>query len=478
MKAPTENTKIVPDQEITDIARYVCEYKISSPAAFSAARRCLIDSIACAFEAHQHPECTKLLGPVVPGATLFRGARVPGTSFELDPATATFNIGALIRWLDFSDTFTAAQGSHPSDNVAGVLATADYLSRQRLLEQRPPLVMKDVLEGIIKAYEIQGCIALENDFNEMGVDHVLLTQVATAGVVTRMLGGNFDEVFNAISNAWLDISLRVYRQAPLAGPRKGWAAGAAGAQAVRIAFMAMKGEQGYSQALTAKKWGFYDNFTDGKPFGVQRPYGEYVIQNAMLKFVAAGMHGQSAVECAFRQYPLVRDRLEQIEKIEIYSQRALMGIMDKTGPLRNPADRDHCVQYVVAVGLLFGQLRPADFDDSFAADPRIDALREQMVVIEDPDFSKGFYDPAKRSSANGIKIHFKDGTSTPRVDVEYPAGHPKRRNETVEIFRRKWVDALNLCFVPTQRDRILAMSDDQSRFEATPVHEFMSALAL
>ena len=476
MTGTTETVTLQPDRELTDIAKYVCDYRISDAAAYSAARRCLLDTLACAFEALQHPECTKLLGPIVPGASLLHGARVPGTRFELDPATATFNIGALIRWLDFSDTFTAEQGSHPSDNVAGILATADYLSRQRVLQQRPPLVIKDILEATIKAYEIQGCIAIENDFNEMGVDHVILTRVATAGVVTRMLGGTYDEVLNAVSNAWLDNSIRVYRQAPLAGSRKGWAAGDASAQAVRIALMSVKGEMGYAQALTAKKWGFYDTYTDGKPFGFQRPYAEYVIQNAMLKFVAAGMHGQSAVECAFRQHALVQNRLDEIDKIEIYSQRALIGIMDKKGPLRNPADRDHCVQYVVAVGLIFGRLRPADFEDHFAADPRIDALRDKMVVIEDPNFSRGFYDPAKRSSANGVKVYFKDGTSTPRIDVEYPAGHPKRRDETMEIFHRKWVDALNLCFAPKQRDRILALSDDQHRFELTPVPEFMCAM--
>ena len=478
MTNPAQKTVLQPDRELTDIATYVCDYRIEDSAAFSAARRCLVDAIACACEATRHPECTKLLGPPVAAAGVPQGARVPCTSFELDPATAAFNIGTLVRWLDFSDTFTAAQGSHPSDNVAGILATADYLSRRRLSEQRAPLVMRDVLESLIKAYEIQGCIALENDFNEMGVDHTILTKVATASVVTRMLGGGFDDVFNAISNAWLDASLRVYRQAPCAGSRKGWAAGDASAQAVRLAFMAVKGEMGYPQALSAKKWGFYDTFLDGKPFAFQRPYGEYVIQNTMLKFVAAGMHGQSAVECAFRQHPLVHDRLGEIERIEIYSQRAMIGIMDKTGPLRNPADRDHCVQYVVALGLLSGRLNPADFEDGVASDPRIDALRDKMVVIEDAGFTHGFYDPAKRSSANGLKVYFKDGSSTPRVDIEYPAGHPKRRAETTEIFRRKLTNGLNLCFAPRQRDRILSICEEQARFEATPVHEFMAALAV
>ncbi|MBI4192868.1 MAG: bifunctional 2-methylcitrate dehydratase/aconitate hydratase [Betaproteobacteria bacterium] len=478
MNSPAPKTALQPDREITDIATYVCNFRIEDAAAFAAARRCLVDAIACACEATRHTECTKLLGPLVPGAGMLHGARVPCTSFELDPASAAFNIGTLVRWLDLNDTFTAAQGSHPSDNVAGILATADYLSRRRLLERCAPLVMRDVLEFLIKAYEIQGCIALENDFSGMGLDHVILTRVATASVVTRMLGGGHDEVFNAASNAWLDAGLRVFRQAPCAGSRKGWAAGDASAQAVRLAFMAVKGEMGYPLALSAKKWGFYDTYLDGKPFAFQRPYGAYVIQNAMLKFVAAGMHGQSAVECAFQQHPLVRDRLDEIERIEIFSQRALIGIMDKSGPLRNPADRDHCVQYVVALGLILGRLNPADFEDEVASDPRIDALRDKMVVIEDANFTQGFYDPARRSSANGLKIHFKDGSSTPRVDVEYPAGHPKRRAETAEIFRRKLINGLNLCFAPKQRDRILSICEDQARFEATPVHEFMAALAI
>jgi 2-methylcitrate dehydratase len=476
MGASNENLTL--DPELEAIVDYVCNYKVSTREAYSAARRCFLDAIASGLYAWEHPDCTKLVGPIVPGATTPRGARVPGSRLELDPVQAAFSTGTLIRWLDFNDTFTAAQGSHPSDNAAGILSVADYESRQRVMEGRDPFRMRDVLAGITKCYEIQGCIAIENDFNAIGVDHVLLTRVATASVVAAMLGGGRNEVLSACSNAWLDSQLRVYRQAPGAGTRKGWAAADASAQGVRLAYMAMKGEMAYPQALSAKKWGFYDVYRQGKRFEFQRPYGEYVIQNAMLKFVAAGMHGQSAVECAFLQHPRVKDRIGDIEKIQIYSQRALMGIMDKTGPLRNIADRDHSVQYIVALGLLNGRLHPKDYDDYVAADPRIDALREKMVVTEDPDFSKGFYDPAKRSSANGIQIFFRDGTSTPRVDVEYPAGHPRRRAETVDIFRKKFVDSLELCFAPRQRDIILAMCEDQERFEATPVNEFMDALVV
>ena len=464
------------DRELVDIATYVCDHQIEERAALIAARRCLVDTLACVFMALKHPACARLLGPIVPGAGLRNGARVPGTRYELDPATAAFNIGVLIRWLDLNDTFTGTQGSHPSDNLAGILAIADYLSRQRVLGRRNPLRMKDVLEALTKAYEIQGCLAMENDFNEVGVDHVILTKVSTASIVTRMLGGNFEQVLSAASNAWLDSSLRVYRQAPCAGSRKGWAAADASAQAVRLALMAVKGEMGYPFALSAKKWGFYDTFRSGKPFVFQRPYGAYVIQNTMLRFVESGMYGQTAVECAFQLHPLVRDRLNQIDQIRIFTQHALMGVMDKSGPLRNPADRDHCVQYIVAIGLIFGRLNPGDFEDDVAADPRIDILRDKMVVTEDPEFTKGFYDPAQRSSANGLQVHFKDGSRTPRVDVEYPVGHPRRREESAAVFQRKFVDALDLCFPPEQRDRILSICEDQTRFENTLTNEFMAVL--
>ena len=467
-----------PDKELADIADYVCNYRIEEPSAFGAARTCLLDALACALEALGHPECTKLLGPTVPGAILRNGARVPGTRFELDPATAAFNISTLVRWSDYSDTFTAAQGTHPSDNVGGILAVADYLSRRHVEARDKPLTMKDVLKSLIKAYEIQGCLAIENDFNAVGVDHTILAKVATTAVVTRMLGGGYDEVLNATSNAWIDSSLRVYRQAPCAGYRKGWSAGEVASQAVRMALMAMKGEMGYPQVLSAKTWGFYDTFRDGKPFAFQRSYGTYVIHNAMLKSVAAGMHGQSAAECGLQLHDQVRDRLSEIERILIFSQRALIGVMDKTGPLRNAADRDHCVQYVVAVGLLFGHLHPTDYDDEIAADPRIDLLRSRMEVVEDPRLTRDFYDPEKRSSANGLQIFFKDGSSTPRLDIEYPSGHPRRRSQTAAIFRRKFVDSLDLRFPPKQRDAILMICDDQAALEALPVHKFMDAFVI
>jgi 2-methylcitrate dehydratase len=475
---PATKPSLTPDPELVDIARYACDYRISDRSAYHAARLCLLDALACALEALSHPECTKLLGPVVPGATMRYGARVPGTGFELDPATAAFNIATMVRWSDLSDTFTAAQGSHPSDNVGGILAGADYLSRRRMREGGDPVTVKTVLEGLIKAYEIQGCLAIENDFNAIRVDHVILPKVATSAVVTRMLGGSEGEVLNAVSNAWMESSLRVYRQAPCAGYRKGWSAGDAAAGGVRAALMAIKGEMGYPQVLRAKDWGFYDARRNGKAFTFQRPYETYVIHNSMFKPYAAGMHGQSAVECAIHMHAAVRERLTEIERVRIYSQRALIGIMDKSGPLRNEADRDHCVQYVVAVGLIFGHMNPADLEDDVAADSRIDALREKMEVIEDPDFTEGFYAPDKRSSANGLQIFFRNGTHTPRLDIEYPPGHPKRRGETVKLFQRKFEDALALRYAPKQRDAIRRLCTDQARLERTPVHELMGLLAV
>ncbi len=471
------NIRSGPDRELVDIADYVLGYRARNRKVLDIARLRLTDTLACALDALDYPACTKLLGPVMQGTVVPHGARVPGTLFVLDPVKAAFDLGSMIRWLDFNDTFTAAQGSHPSDNLGGILAAADALSRERAASQRAPLTMRDVLEALIMAYEIQGCIAIENDFNAMGVDHTMLSRVATAAVVTRLMRGTRDEIINAVSNAWIDTSLRVYRQAPNAGWRKSWAAGNAVSEGVRLARMAMAGEMGYPTVLSAKKWGFYDRHRDGQPFRFQRTYGDYVIQNSMFKFVAAGMHGQSAVECAFRLHALVKDRLTDIQRIDIHSQRALMGIMDKTGPLHNPADRDHSVQYVVAVGLIHGTLDAADFEDAFAADPRIDALRAKMTVTEDHRYTREFTDPKKRSSANAIQVTFLDGSRTPKVEVEFPFGHPRRLTEAGGVLRAKFERSLVRRYSGKRVKAILALCDDGARLEATPVHEFMGMLA-
>jgi len=474
-KSPARNVRPAPDKVLVDIADYVLSGKIGEPA-MDSARLCLTDTLACALDALDHPECTKLLGPVVPGTLVPHGARVPGTSYELDPATAAFSFGCMIRWLDYNDTFTAAQGSHPSDNLGGILMLADHLSRRRVAEGHAPLTMRDVLESLVKAYEIQGCIAIENDFRPAGIDHTILTRVAGTAVLTRMLGGTHEEIVNGVSNAWVDVPLAVVRQAPNTGWRKSWAAADACFSAMRLALMAVKGEMGYPSVLTAKHFGFYNASFRGKPFKFQRRYGDYVIRHSMFKFVTAGMHSQSAVECALRLHPLVKDRLSAIRQVVIHSQRALMGIMDKSGPLHNPADRDHCAQYVVAIGLIFGRLHAGDFEDRVAADPRIDPLREKTVIVEDKRYSRDFYDPKKRSSANAVQVFFKDGTSTPKVEVQYPIGHPRRRAEVLPVLRAKFETSLARRFARKQCDRILALCGDVRRLDRTPVNEFVDLL--
>jgi 2-methylcitrate dehydratase len=466
-----------PDKVLTDIADYVVGYRIKTAEAMAAARLCMTDAIACALDALDYPDCTKLLGPVVPGTVVPHGSRIPGTAYELDPVTATFGFGCMIRWLDYNDTFTAAQGSHPSDNLGGILMLADHLSRRNTAAGGKPLRMQDVLEALIKAYEIQGGIAIENNFKEIGIDHNLLTCVAGSAVLTRMLGGGREEVINAVSNAWMDANLTAFRQAPNTGWRKSWATADASFQALRLALMCVKGEMGYPSVMTAKKYGFNDARNKGRPLKFQRPYGEYIISHSMFKFVPAGMHSQSAVECAFRLHPLVKDRIAEVKRIELRSQKALMGIMDKTGPLMNPADRDHCAQYVVAMGLIFGRLGARDFEDDVAADPRIDALREKTVVIEEKRYTREFVDPKKRSSANAVQVFFKDGTRTPKVEVEFPIGHSRRRKEVAPVLADKLDSALARRYAPKQRARILEACDSP-KLADMPVHDFVNLFVM
>lgn len=461
-----------PDPALTDIADYAWAFEPSAKA-IEAARLCMLDAMGCALNALDYPECTKMLGPVVPGTVVPQGSRLPGTSYVLDPVTATFGFGCMIRWLDENDTFTAAQGSHPSDNLAGILMLADHLSRKRVAQGKAPMTMHEVLAALVMAYEIQGCLAIENCFHLIGIDHPLLTRVASAAVLTRMLGGTRDEILNAVSNAFVDTSIAAIRHAPNTGSRKSWGAADAAFNGLRLAMMAVKGEMGYPWILTARHYGFHDARFGGKPLAFQRPYGEYVIQHSMFKFLATGMHGQSAVDAALRLHPLVRGRIGEIERIVIHSQASLMGIMDKTGPLRNFADRDHCAQYVVAVALLNGQLGAADFEDAAAADPRIDQLRDKTTIIEDPRYTRDFVDPDKRSSANAIQIFFKDGSHTEKVEVEYPPGHPRRRKEFMPVLRAKLETSLARRFAPAQRARILALSDDAPRLTGMPVNEFV-----
>lgn len=479
MPSHSSNVRPAPDKVLVDIANYVAGCKITRAEAYRTARYCLIDALGCALEALSYPECTKLLGPIVPGIVIANGARVPGTRFELDPVRAAFNLGAMIRWLDFNDSFTAAEGGHPSDNLGGILATADYLSRRRIAAGKPPLVMRDVLTAMIKAYEIQGVLSLENNFTRLGFDHAALARVASTAVVTGMLGGGREEIINAVSNAWADgLTLKIYRQAPNIGSRKSWAGGDATSRAVLFGLMAVRGEMGYPSVLTAKTFGFYDALFNGRPFKFQRRYGSYVLEHVMFKFVAAGMHGQTAVECALKLHPLVKDRLDEIGAITIMGTEKLIGIMDKRGALSNPADRDHCVQYVVAVGMIFGGLTASDFEDEFAADPRIDRLRAKMKVVENPRYTRDFHAPAKRSSANAIQVRFKDGSSIPKVEVEYPIGHPRRRAEGIPMLEAKFKTHLARRFPPGQQAAILALCRDQARLEATPVNALVDRFVI
>ncbi|MDC9622535.1 bifunctional 2-methylcitrate dehydratase/aconitate hydratase [Xenorhabdus sp. XENO-7] len=466
------------DQVIVDIVDYVMNYTITSPVAYETAHYCFLDTLGCGLEALEYPACKKLLGPIVPGTVVPNGARVPGTQFQLDPVQAAFNIGTLIRWLDFNDTWLAAEWGHPSDNLGGILAIADWLSRTAVANGKQPLTIKDVLTGMIKAHEIQGCLALENAFNKVGLDHVVLVKVASTAVVAQMLGLAREEILSAVSLAWVDgQSLRTYRHAPNTGSRKSWAAGDATSRAVRLALMAQKGEMGYPSVLTAKTWGFYDVLFNGQPFKFQRPYGAYVMENVLFKIAfPAEFHSQTAVEAAMtlhQQLKAAGKQVEDIAQITIRTHEACIRIIDKQGPLNNPADRDHCIQYMVAIPLLFGRLTAADYEDNVAADPRIDALREKMICVENPDFTRDYHAPEKRSIANALTITFNDGSQFDEVKVEFPIGHARRRKDGIPLLLKKFSTNLTRQFPDTQQRKILSVSLDRTLLENMPVNEYL-----
>jgi 2-methylcitrate dehydratase len=482
VSAHISNVRPKPDKVLVDIADYVLKYKVSSAEAYQTARYCLMDTLGCGFEALEYPACTKMLGPVVPGTVVPNGAKVPGTPYQMDPVKAAFDIGAMIRWLDFNDTWLAAEWGHPSDNLGGILATADWLSRNAVAAGRKPLTVKDVLAAMIKAHEIQGCIALENSFNKVGLDHVVLVKVASTAVVAQMLGLTRDEIINAVSLAWVDgQSLRTYRHAPNAGSRKSWAAGDATSRAVRLALIARTGEMGYPSVLTAKTWGFYDVLFKGNAFRFQRPYGSYVMENVLFKIsFPAEFHSQTAVEAAMtlhKELAKLGKTAADIKRITIRTHEACIRIIDKKGPLNNPADRDHCIQYMVAVPLLFGRLTAADYEDGIAADPRIDALREKIVCVEDPKFTKDYHDPDKRSIANALTVELADGRKLKEVVVEYPIGHKRRRKEGMPVLVEKFRTNLARRFPEKQRKAILELCLDAKRLDATPVNEFVDLMA-
>ena len=478
MSSHISNVRPKADQVLVDIVDYVTKYKVKSDLAYETARNCLIDTLGCGLEALEYPACTKLLGPVVPGTVVPNGAKVPGTQFQLDPVQAAFNIGAMIRWLDFNDTWLAAEWGHPSDNLGGILAVADWLSRNALASGKKPLTMKDVLTAMIKAHEIQGCIALENSFNKVGLDHVVLVKVASTAVVAEMLGLARDEIINAVSLAWVDgQSLRTYRHAPNTGSRKSWAAGDATSRAVRLALIAKTGEMGYPSVLSAKTWGFYDVLFKGKPFEFQRKYGSYVMENILFKIsFPAEFHSQTAVEAAMTlhgELAKLGKSVADIKKITIRTHEACIRIIDKKGPLNNPADRDHCIQYMVAVPLIFGRLTAGDYEDSIAHDPRIDTLRDKIVCVEDKQFTKDYHDPDKRSIANALTVEFNDGKKLKEIVVEYPIGHKRRRKEGIPVLVEKFKTNLARRFPLKQQKAILDVSLDQKTLETMPVNEYI-----
>jgi 2-methylcitrate dehydratase len=475
------NERPAPDALLVTIAEYVTNYNVASSEAYNTARNCLIDTLGCGLLALRFPECTKHLGPIVPGTTVLNGARVPGTSHELDPVTAAFNIGCIIRWLDFNDTWLAAEWGHPSDNLGGILAMADYLSRVAVSRGKPALTMRQVLTAMIKAHEIQGVLAIENSFNRVGLDHVLLVRVASTAVVTEMLGGSKVQIIDALSQAWVDgSSLRTYRHAPNAGSRKSWAAGDATSRAVRLAMITMKGEMGMPSVLTAPQWGFYDVQFKGQPFVVKQDFASYVMENVLFKIsFPAEFHAQTAVECAVTLHEQVKDRIHDVARIAVVTHESAIRIISKKGKLANPADRDHCLQYMIAVPLIHGDLVAEHYEDSFHnGDARIDFLRDKMEIIEDPRYTSEYLDADKRSIANSVQIFFTDGTSTEKVAVEYPIGHRSRREEGIPVLEQKFVRNLQTRFPNGTSQQIFDLCSDQARLESTPVNDFMALFCI
>ena len=473
--------RMTADQVLQDIADYVIDYKVVSEEALNTARNCLMDSIGCGLLALKYPNCTRHLGPLVPGTTVENGARVFGRSFELDPVKAAWDIGALVRWLDFNDTWLAEEWGHPSDNLGAIMALGDYISRVNVVNNKAPLNIKDVFEYMIKAHEIQGILALENSFNRVGLDHVLLVRVASTAVATHMLGGTRDQIIDALSQAWVDgSSLRTYRHAPNAGSRKSWAAGDATSRAVRLAMMTIVGEMGMPSVLSTPEWGFYDVSFKGREFSFSKNYGSYVMENILFKIsYPAEFHAQTAIECALLLYPQIKEKLNEIERIEITTHESALRIIDKTGTLDNPADRDHCIQYMIAVAMIEGDLVAKFYEDTFhQQNPLIDELRDKMVLKEDKRYSKDYLADDKRSIANALQVFFKDGSQTDKVEVEYPVGHRHRRQEGIPLLERKFLNSLQSIYSKERCDKIYTLYLDQKKIEQKPVNEFMDMFVI
>ena len=474
------NSRPDPDELIIQIADYVMDYEIQSDEAYETAKSCLIDTLGCGLLALSFPACTKLLGPVIEGTEVPNGVRVPGTSNLLDPVKGAFDIGCIIRWLDFNDTWLAAEWGHPSDNLGAILACADYVSQKNIEAGKEPLKVLDILEMMIKAHEIQGILALENSFNRVGLDHVVLVKVASTAVATKILGGNKEDVINALTHAWLDgQSLRTYRHAPNAGSRKSWAAGDATSRAVRLAMITLSGEMGYPSVLTAKTWGFEDVLFKGESLRIPQSFGSYVMENVLFKIsFPAEFHAQTAVEAAVSIHPEIIDRFDEIDKIEITTHESAIRIISKVGELNNPADRDHCLQYMVAIGLLKGDLVAEDYEDEVAQNPRIDELRSKMVVTENKKYSEDYLDPEKRSIANKLRVLFKDGSSTQEIEVEYPIGHRRRRNEGIPVLEKKFLSNLKTVFDDEKSEQIYKEFLDFDKLTSMSVVDFQKLLSL
>jgi 2-methylcitrate dehydratase len=481
------------DQVLQDIADYVTGFRVDSELALDTARNSLIDALGCGLLSLRFPECTKHLGPIVDGTVVPLGARVPGTNLRMDPVKAAWDIGCIIRWLDYNDTWLAAEWGHPSDNLAAILAVADHVSQKQVANGDAPLTMRTVLEAMVMAHEIQGVLALENSFNRVGLDHVILVKVASTAVSAKLMGASREQMLSALSHAFVDgQALRTYRHAPNAGSRKSWAAGDASSRAVRLADIAMRGEMGVPGALSAPQWGFYDvSFSQtnkdlalkpegNRTFSLSQPYGSYVMENVLFKVsFPAEFHAQTACEAAVILHPLVRNRLSEIDRIVITTHESAIRIISKVGPLANSADRDHCLQYMVAVPLVYGTLVAEHYEDSFhASHPIIDQLRDKMVIIEEERYSIDYLDPQKRSIANAIQVFFKDTSSTDRIEIEYPIGHRRRRADGIPLLEEKFRDNLATRFPPQRCEDIFALCKDQQRMEALAVHRFMDLWVL
>jgi 2-methylcitrate dehydratase len=464
------------DRLLEEIAEYSLSRNEFSHLARDTARLCLMDSLGCALLALNYPACTKLLGPFVPGQEMPLGVPIPGTAYRLDPIAGAFNIGTMVRWLDYNDTWLAAEWGHPSDNLGAILALADY--RQRVMGKATTL--GDVVDAMIRAHEIQGVLALDNSFNRVGLDHVLLVRVASTAIACRLLEANLQQCIAALSHAWIDGgALRTYRHAPNTGSRKSWAAGDATSRAVRLAMISLTGEMGYATPLTAPRWGFQDVLFGSNAISLSRPLESYVMENILFKIsFPAEFHAQTAVEAAIQLHPVVQNRIDEIREIRVETQEAGVRIIDKSGPLSNPADRDHCLQYMIAIGLLKGNLTAQDYEDEAAKDPRIDKLRSLMKVCENPEFTRGYFDPQQRSIPNSIEILFADGGASERVEVHFPVGHRRRREEGIPLLLKKFREN-TATRLPAETVHLVENTlADLDRLKTMNVPEWLDVLAL